>query len=73
MSATTNGPPKRKAAGRESERLFQQHRELDLTLRLGKTKRLLVEAYNWSALSLVEAETMASRLRTRFGDHWVQA
>jgi len=41
-----------------------------LTAWLAETKRLLVEAYNFGALSFGEAQAIASRMRRRYALFW---
>jgi hypothetical protein len=64
---------KNKAAGLRTRAALNSELELHLTARLARTKRLLVGAYVLNALTLAEAELIASRLRHRYGLAWRSA
>jgi hypothetical protein len=49
---------------------FRADLPVQLSARLARTKRLLVDAYSLRALSFAEAERFASRLRRRYAAAW---
>jgi hypothetical protein len=64
---------KKKAAGLRTRTAHDELLHPHLTGRLGETKRLLTWAYHAEALTLPEAERIASRLRRRYGRAWRSA
>jgi hypothetical protein len=66
---------KKAADGIKTEAAFLGEREAYFTLRSARTKALLVEveAHNFGALTFVEAENIAARLRRRYADAWRSA
>jgi hypothetical protein len=59
-----------KAAGLRTRAALNSELHAHLTERLGRTKRLLVGGYSLHALSVVEAELIAARLRKCYPAAW---
>jgi hypothetical protein len=64
---------KNEAAGLWTQAAFNTDLHSHLTERLAHTKLLLVGAYGLHALTLAEAESIASGLRSRFPASWRSA
>lgn len=64
---------KNKGAGLWTRAPYEHLHNANLTDRLAGTKVLLVEAYNFGALNLPEAEGIAARLRCRSPYSWRSA
>jgi hypothetical protein len=63
-------PDKKKPHSAQTEAAFDGNLTTHCTARLAHTKALLVDAYNFGALTFAEAERIASCLRRRYQFSW---
>jgi hypothetical protein len=65
-------PPDKKIAakGDKTEAAFDGNLRTHCTARLAHTKAVLVDAYNFGALTFAEAERVAARMRRRCPFSW---